>query len=162
VDLKSIGLPMVVVYLLADVGSIVGGWLSTYFVSRGFSLNKARKSAMLACALAIVPVVMAPHVEGKWVAVFLVGAATAGHQGFSANLMTLPSDLFPRKAVASVFGIGGFAGAMSGFCINLGAGWVKEHTGTYAIMFAIAGCAYITALGVIHLLVPRLEPAKVA
>lgn len=161
VDLKSIGLPMVVVYLLADVGSVAGGWLSTFFISRGFSHNKARKSAMLACALAIIPVVMAPHVDEKWVAVLLVGAATAGHQGFSANLMTLPSDLFPRKAVASVFGIGGFAGAISGFFINLGTGWLKQHTGSYAVMFAIAGCAYVTALAVIHALVPRLEPADV-
>ncbi|HEX2860537.1 MAG TPA: MFS transporter [Lacunisphaera sp.] len=160
VDLKTIGLPMITVYLLADVGSVGGGWLSSALLKRGWTTNAARKTAMFTCALFILPVIMAPHVDGKWVAVWLVGIAAAAHQGFSANIFTTTSDMFPRHAVGSVVGIGGFAGAMGGFLMNLGAGWLKQHTGSYSVMFIIAGAAYMVALLVIHVLVPKLEPAK--
>jgi MFS transporter, ACS family, hexuronate transporter len=161
VDLRSIGLPMITVYLLADVGSVGGGWLSSFLLKHGWTTNKARKTAMFVCACFILPVIMAPHVDGKWVAVWLVGVAAAAHQGFSANIFTTTSDMFPRKAVGSVVGIGGFAGAMGGFFMNLGAGWLKQHTGSYSVMFIIAGCAYMVALLVIHLLAPRLEQARI-
>jgi len=161
VDLRTIGLPMITVYLLADVGSVGGGWLSSWLLKRGWSVNAARKTAMLACALCILPVALAPHVEGKWVAVWLVGLAASAHQGFSANIFTLASDLFPRKAVGSVVGIGGFFGAMGGFLMNLGAGWLKQNTGSYSIMFIIAGLAYLAAILVMHLLAPKLEVAEV-
>ncbi|HYO09157.1 MAG TPA: MFS transporter [Tepidisphaeraceae bacterium] len=161
VDLKSIGLPMITVYLLADVGSVGGGWLSSFLLSKGWTTNAARKTAMLVCAVCIVPVVMAPIVDNQWVAVWLVGIAAAAHQGFSANLFTLTSDMFPRKAVGSVVGIGGFCGAMGGFFLNMGAGRLRDMFGSYVIVFAIAGSAYLLALLVIHLLVPRLEPANV-
>ncbi|NLV32678.1 MAG: MFS transporter [Acidobacteria bacterium] len=160
VDLKSIGLPMITVYLLADVGSVAGGWFSSSLLGRGWTVNAARKTAMLACALCILPVALAPHVDGQWVAVWLIGLAAAAHQGFSANIFTTTSDMFPRKAVGSVVGIGGFAGAMGGVVMNWGAGWVKQNTGNYEIMFLIAGFAYLVALLIMHLLVPRLEPAR--
>jgi ACS family hexuronate transporter-like MFS transporter len=160
VDIKTIGAPMITVYLLADVGSIFGGWLSSSLLGRGWSANAARKLAMLICALLIVPVTAAPLVEGKWLAVWLVGIAAAAHQGFSANLFTLASDMFPRHAVGSVVGIGGFAGAMGGFFLNLGAGRIKEMTGNYIAIFAVAGSAYLVALLVIHLLAPRLTPVN--
>jgi len=160
VSLSTIGLPMITVYLLADVGSIGGGWLSSSLLKRGWTVNAARKTAMLICALLILPVAMAPRVEGEWVAVWLIGIAAAAHQGFSANIFTITSDMFPRKAVGSVVGIGGFAGAMGGFFMNLGAGWLKENTGDYVIMFTIAGFVYLIALLIIHLLVPKLEPAN--
>jgi ACS family hexuronate transporter-like MFS transporter len=115
---------------------------------------------MLICALLILPVAIAPHVQGPWVAVILIGVAAAAHQGFSANIFTTTSDMFPRKAVGSVVGIGGFAGAMGGFFMNLGAGWLKQNTGSYEIMFAIAAVVYSIALLIMHLLVPKLEPAK--
>jgi ACS family hexuronate transporter-like MFS transporter len=150
---------LVTVYLLADVGSVSGGWMSSFLIGRGLSNNAGRKLAMLICAICILPVVMAPHVNGKWIAVTLVGVAAAAHQGFSANLFTLASDLFPRKAVGSVVGIGGFAGSMGGFVMNLGAGWLKQHTGSYATLFALAGLAYLLALFIIHALVPRMAPA---
>jgi MFS transporter, ACS family, hexuronate transporter len=161
VDLKSIGWPMVTVYLLADVGSVAGGWFSSSLLGKGWTPNAARKTAMLICAICILPVAMAPHVAGKWIAIWLVGIAAAAHQGFSANIFTTVSDMFPRKAVASVVGIGGFAGGMGGFFLNLGAGWFKQNTGSYAVMFMIAGFTYIVALFFMHLLVPRLEPAKI-
>jgi MFS transporter, ACS family, hexuronate transporter len=161
VDLKSIGLPMITVYLLADVGSVFGGWLSSFLIGKGWTVNASRKIAMLICALFILPVTMAPNVDGKWLAVWLVGIAAASHQGFSANLFTTASDMFPRKAVGSVVGIGGFAGAMGGFFMNLGAGWLKQNTGSYSIMFLIAGFTYLIALFIVHSLVPKLEPAKI-
>jgi ACS family hexuronate transporter-like MFS transporter len=161
VDLKGIGLPLITVYLLADVGSVFGGWLSSSLIGKGRSVNVARKSAMLLCAIFILPVTMAPNVDSKWLAVWLVGIAAAAHQGFSANLFTTASDMFPRKAVGSVVGIGGFAGGVGGFIMNLGAGWLKQNTGSYVIMFLIAGFTYLIALLIFHLLVPRLEPAKI-
>ena len=163
VDLKNIGLPMITVYLLADVGSVAGGWLSSFLLKHNWTPNAARKTAMLVCAVCILPVAMAPRVPaetGQWIAVWLVGIAAAAHQGFSANIFTITSDMFPRKAVGSVVGIGGFAGAMGGFFMNLGAGWLKQHTGSYVTMFTIAGFAYLVALLIMHLLVPRLEPAR--
>ena len=174
VDIKSIGLPMIIVYLLADVGSIAGGWQSSWLLGRGWSTNAARKTAMLTCALCVVPVVAAPLVKGnyvmpggwtveaKWIAVILIGMATAAHQGFSANLFTLTSDMFPRRAVGSVVGIGGFAGAMGGVLMNLSAGRLRDKTGNYIVMFSIAASAYLTALLIIHLLVPRLEPVEIS
>jgi ACS family hexuronate transporter-like MFS transporter len=161
VDLRGIGLPMITVYLLADVGSVFGGWLSSSLIAKGRSINAARKVTMLICAIFILPVTMAPNVESEWLAVWLVGIAAAAHQGFSANLFTTASDMFPRKAVASVVGIGGFAGGMGGFLMNLGAGWLRQNTGSYVIMFLIAGFAYLIALLILHLLAPKLEPAAI-
>ena len=160
VDLRSIGLPMITVYLLADVGSVAGGWFSSFLIKKNWTINAARKTAMLVCAILILPVSIAPHVSGEWVAVIIIGIAAAAHQGFSANIFTTTSDMFPRKAVGSVVGIGGFAGAIGGFFMNLGAGWLKQNTGSYEIMFAIAGIVYLIALLIMHLLVPKLEPAK--
>lgn len=172
VDIKTIGLPMITVYVLADFGSIAGGWQSSWLLKRGWSPNAARKTAMLTCALCVVPVVAAPLVEGswqitstwqieaKWIAVLLIGLAAAAHQGFSANMFTLASDMFPRGAVGSIVGIGGFAGAMGGVLMNLAAGRVRDWTGSFFLMFAAAASTYLLALVIIHLLVPRLEPVK--
>lgn len=162
VDIKTIGPPMVAVYLLADVGSVAGGWQSSWLLGRGWTANAARKTAMLTCALCVVPVVAAPLVSHLWVAVVLIGIAAAAHQGFSANLFTLTSDMFPRRVVGSIVGIGGFAGAIGGVLMNLAAGTLKDLTGNYIAMFAVAASAYLTALLVIHILVPRLEPVEIA
>ena len=159
VDIRTIGPPMIAVYLMADVGSVSGGWFSSFLLKRGVSTNAARKSAMLVCALCVVPVSMAPFVQGKWTAVLLIGLATAAHQGFSANLFTLASDLFPKRAVGSVVGIGGFAGAIGGFFLLLASGYIKKVTGSYGILFGIAATVYLLALLAIHLLSPGLKPA---
>jgi ACS family hexuronate transporter-like MFS transporter len=161
-DLRNIGLPLVTVYLLADVGSVVGGWLSSRLLVRGWTPNAARKTAMLVCAVLILPVAMAPRVANPWIAVWLVGVAAAAHQGFSANMFTIASDMFPKRAVGSVVGFGGFAGAMGGFLMNLGAGWFLENQGSYVSMFMIAGVAYMFAIAAIHLFAPRLEPARLS
>jgi ACS family hexuronate transporter-like MFS transporter len=159
-DLKSIGLPLVVIYLVADVGSIGGGWLSSSLIKRGMSVNRARKLAMLGCALAVVPIVFASRTSSLWVAVALVSLAAAAHQGWSANLFTLVSDMFPRRAVGSVVGLGGMAGAVGGMLISIVVGEVLNRTHSYVPIFLIAGFAYLAALLVIQVLVPALAPAR--
>jgi ACS family hexuronate transporter-like MFS transporter len=160
-DLKSFGPPLVVIYLLSDVGSVAGGWLSSRLMSRGWSVNRARKTTMLICALAATPVAFAAEVNSLWLAVGIIGLATAAHQGFSANLYTLPGDVFPRSAVGSVVGIGGMLGAVGGMLMAKYAGFVLDRLGSYTPLFLVAGSAYLLALAAVHLLSPRLEAAKV-
>jgi ACS family hexuronate transporter-like MFS transporter len=159
-DLRTFGPPLVAIYLLSDVGSIGGGWLSSRFMQRGMSLNAARKTTMLICALCAVPVAFAMYADNVWVAVLLIGVATAAHQGFSANLYTLPSDVFPRSAVGSVIGIGGMVGGIGGMAMAKYAGWVLDEIGSYTPIFVVAGSAYLLALLVVHLLAPKMEPVK--
>jgi ACS family hexuronate transporter-like MFS transporter len=162
IDLGAVGPPLVVIYLIADVGSIGGGWLSSALLKRGQTANRARKSAMLLCALCVTPIVFASQVKSLWTAVILVGIAAAAHQGWSANIFTLVSDMFPRRAVGSVTGIGGMAGAVGGMLIALATGEILQRTGSYVPIFWVAGCTYLLALLVIHMLVPKLEPARIA
>ena len=161
ITLTGLGPPIVVIYLISDVGSVGGGWISSALIKRGSSVNAARKIAMLICAIGVIPVVFAYRVDSTWSAVLLIGLAAACHQGFSANLYTLTSDMFPARAVGSVVGIGGMAGAIGGLCIASVVGHVLQWTGSYKVPFLIAGSAYLLALAVIHALVPRMEPAKI-
>jgi MFS transporter, ACS family, hexuronate transporter len=159
--LTQIGLPIFTIYLIADVGSIAGGWLSSTLIHRGHTVNVARKSTMLVCALCVLPIVFAYRMESLWGVVLVIGLATAAHQGFSANLFTLTSDMFPPQAVASVVGIGGMAGGIGGMLIAKVIGYTLQWTGSYMIPFVTAAVAYPVALGVIQLLTPRLEPAVI-
>ena len=160
--LTDLGPPLVAIYLMADCGSIAGGWIASVFLKRGWSANRARKSAMLICASAVVPVMFAAEARNLWVAVALIGLAAASHQGWSANLYTLVSDTFPQRAVASVVGIGGFGGAVSGMLVATFTGFLLQFTGSYVPLFVMAGSAYLLALAVIHTLIPKLEPADIA
>ena len=159
--LAQIGLPIVVIYVISDLGSIAGGWVSSALIRRGFSVNGARKWAMLLCALGVVPIAWVSRISGLWPATLLIGLAAAAHQGFAANLFTLPSDLFPPRAVASVVGIGGMAGAAGGMLIAEIVGHLLQWTGSYVIPFFIASSAYLVALLLIHALSPRLTPAQI-
>jgi ACS family hexuronate transporter-like MFS transporter len=159
-SLTQLGPPLVVIYVMADGGSVAGGWLSSQLLKRGWSTNRARKTAMLVCALAVVPIVTVSRVNSLWPAVLLIGLAAAAHQGWSCNLFTLTSDMFPRKAVASIVGLGGFGGAVGGMFIADFAGHILQWTHSYFSLFLISGTAYLFALLVIHLLVPRLTPAE--
>jgi ACS family hexuronate transporter-like MFS transporter len=161
-DVKTIAWPMITVYLMADLGSVAGGWQSSWLLGRSWSANAARKTAMLTYALCIMPVAAAPLVSEKWLAVLLIGVAAGSHQAFSANLFTINSDMFPRKAIGSIVGIGGFAGAIGGFTLQLAAGWLRHLTGNYVLLFTIAGSAYLVALAVIQLFIPRIEPQSMA
>lgn len=155
-DLAHLGPPLIVIYTMSSIGSISGGWLSGAFISRGWSINKGRKTVMLICALLIVPIVFASAVP-EWWAVLLIGLATAAHQGWSANLFTTVSDMFPRKAVGSVVGLGGMAGSIGGMLIATAAGFILQFTGSYVSLFIMAGAAYVIALFVFNLLVPHIE-----
>jgi ACS family hexuronate transporter-like MFS transporter len=158
-NLTAMGAPLVAVYLLADVGSVAGGWLSSSLLKRGFTANRARKTAMLVCAVAVTGVMFVPFTQGNlWLAVALIGLAAGAHQGWSANLFTLPSDLFPQEAVGSVVGLGGLGGAISGALVAPMVGyWLDFSHGAYGPLFVIAGLMYLIALGVIHMLVPKLD-----
>ena len=159
--LMKIGVPIMVIYLIADVGSVAGGWLSSWLIERGNSVNMARKSTMLICAVCVVPIVFTYRIESMWGAVLLIGLAAAAHQGFSANLFTLTSDTFPAPAIGSVVGMGGMAGAIGGMLIAKIVGYTLQWTGSYMVPFLIAGFAYLLALATIQLLAPRLEPARI-
>jgi len=161
-NLQSFAPPLIAIYVMSDVGSVCGGWLSSRLMRRGTSLNRARKLAMLICALCVVPIVGATNVDNLWVAVLIIGLATAAHQGFSANLYALPADVFPRGAVGSVVGIGGAAGAVGGMIMSQYAGWVLDRLGTYTPIFIVAGSAYLIALLLIHLLSPQLARVRIA
>jgi MFS transporter, ACS family, hexuronate transporter len=158
--LTGLGPPLIAIYCMADAGSIAGGWLAARFIRRGWPLNRARKTAMLVCALAVVPIVFVSMAHDLWTAVALIGLATAGHQGWSANLFTLTSDMFPQRAVASVVGLGGFAGAVGGMMISTFIGFLLQTTGSYFSVFIMAGSAYLLALAAVHGIAPRLEPAQ--
>jgi len=155
-DLLSFGPPLVAIYLLSDLGSVAGGWMSSRLIASGRSVNFARKATMFACAVAVLPVFFAQSIDNLWVAVLVIGIATAAHQAFSANLYTLPSDLFPRAAVGSVVGIGGTVGAVGGMLMAKYAGYVLDSIGSYAPLFFVAGSAYFVALLLVHVLSPRL------
>jgi ACS family hexuronate transporter-like MFS transporter len=156
-NLTQVGWPLVVIYLLSDVGSVAGGWLSSFLIKRGQSVNVARKLAMTVCAGCVVPIVWVYHGMALWPTVLIIGLAAAAHQGFSANLFTTASDMFPSRAVASVVGLGGMAGGIGGMLIAKIVGYVLQETQSYLIPFLICGSAYLIAVLFLHALAPRLQ-----
>ncbi len=168
IDLHQVFGPLLVVYVIADLGSVTGGGLSSWLIRRGASINAARKTAFLACAVCVIPVACVARVTNMWVATVLVGVAAAAHQGYAANIFTLVSDTVPRKAVSSVVGIGGTAAYISMMVFATLIGYVLDWTEAvygkkdYLIPFVIASSAYLVATAAIHLLLPRLEPMEIA
>jgi ACS family hexuronate transporter-like MFS transporter len=159
--LDKIGPPLIVIYLMADVGSVGGGWLSSFFIKRGWSVDKGRKTAMLICALCVMPIVFASQASELWIAVALLSLATAAHQGWSANLFTTTSDMFPRKAIGSIVGFGGMAGAVGGMFIATLAGFILELTGSYLVLFIICGSIYIVSYLIFIRMAPKLEQIEI-
>jgi ACS family hexuronate transporter-like MFS transporter len=162
VDLKGYGPPLVAIYVMADIGSVLGGWRSSNLIKRGYNVGRARKLAMLACAVCALPVAGAMHASNLWLAVAVIGLACAAHQGFSANLYALPSDLFPRWAAGSIVGLGGLSGALGGMLMSKYAANVLQSIGSYTPIFLFASVAYLFALAVVHLIVPRYTPAHIS
>jgi ACS family hexuronate transporter-like MFS transporter len=160
-DLKGRTGPVATIYVLASVGSIAGGWLSGHFMKKGWTTNKARKITMLICAALVLPVVFATISDNQWVAVALIAVAASAHQAWSANLFSLSSDMFPRRMVGSVTGLGGMAGSLGGMVLFALTGFIKNRGYSYVPIFIAAGAAYLVALLFIQLLAPRLEPARV-
>ena len=162
VDLKIVLLPMILMYLLSDVGSIAGGWLSSRLIQRGRTPNFARKVTMIIAGLCVLPLLFVTGVSNMWLAVLLIGIALAGHQAFSTNLLSIPPDMFPKRAVGSVIGLGGFAGGVGGMIMAKSTGLVLDATqGNYTIIFAMCTTVYFLAVAAIHLLSPRLAKVEV-
>jgi len=160
-DLRGMALPLFVIYSGASVGSIAGGWFSSSLLKKGWSVNASRKTALLVCALAVTPIMIAAVTQNAWLAVFLIAIAAGAHQGWSANIYTLASDMFPRSAVAAVVGFATMIGMISSMLVSKAVGYILERTGSYVPVFVMAGLAYLFAFAFIQLLAPRLEPAQV-
>jgi ACS family hexuronate transporter-like MFS transporter len=162
-NLREIGIPFFTIYLVSWGLGIFLGWFSARLMGIGFSLNKGRKLSLLTCALFSVPVMLVPHTSNVWLAVGLISLAAGGHCGWSANVFSLMSDIFPKKATATVAGFGGFAGAVGGAIATFFVGKILQNIGIegYAIPFAVAGTGYLLALLIIHTLVPVIRPVKI-
>ncbi len=161
-SLQAMALPLFVIYTGATLGSISGGWASSALLKLNWSLNRSRKVALLLCALAVVPVAMAPMTNHLWIAVTVVAVAAGAHQGWSANMYTLASDMFPRTAVGTVVGFGSMAGAIGGMFAAKAVGYILQWTGSYLAIFWIAGSTYLAALAIVQILAPRIRPLDVA
>lgn len=160
IDIGNLGLPLIVIYTMASVGSVAGGWLSSRLMRRANRPNFARKLAMGICALCVLPIATLSHFQSLGYAVFAVGLAAAAHQGWSANLVTMVGDVFPRRLVGTVVGIGGVAGMAGSFLYSGVIGETLQRTGQYWALFAVGALAYLVALGIIHLLMPRMTAVK--
>jgi ACS family hexuronate transporter-like MFS transporter len=165
-DLKKSWLHLVIIYSIITVLSIAGGWFTGYLNRKGYTVTRARKTGMLVCALAVLPMLYVTRAS-DWQAVFLIGLAGAAHQAWSATIYTTVSDMFPKSAVASIIGLGGMAGSIGGVLFPIFAGEILDKfkaqgntTAGYKILFAICGCAYLIALGLTHLLAPRYEQVR--
>jgi ACS family hexuronate transporter-like MFS transporter len=159
-SLTQLGLPLIVIYMMTTVGSVGGGWISSALIERGVAIAKSRRIAMLICAVLVVPVVFAANITNMWLTVVIIGLAAASHQGWSANIFTIASDLFPKKAVGSVVGLGGMAGAVGGMIFMTSTGYIVEATGSYMPLFIICGSAYLVTLGIMTLLLRNPRPME--
>ena len=158
IPLKEVGGWTALFYFIAAFGGVAGGWLAAKLIGRGWSLNAARKVSLLLCAVAAVPVFLAPYVARVWLTVVIIGIAGSAHQGWSANLFSFVSDTMPKHAISSVVGLGGFVSYLTGALIAELIGWVLQTTGSYVTVFASASLMYVVSLGALHLLVPKIGP----
>jgi ACS family hexuronate transporter-like MFS transporter len=160
INIKTLALPLLIIYILADFGSVFGGYLSSALIKRGRSINFSRKITMLLCGIIILPVSFATKTDNQWVAIVLIGIAAAGHQAWSANVFTFVSDIFPKKATASVVGIGGMVGAVAGIVADFSLGTVLDAQGKdgYFYAFLVAGTLYLIILGIVHWMMPKMIP----
>ena len=160
VQLAGLAAPLIMIYLLADVGSVGGGWFSSRLSTRGWTVLAARRQVMLVCAMLALSVVLVSNAPNVWYAAAILGLATAAHQGWSANLFATVSDVFPKEAVASVVGFGGMLGAVGGMMIATGAGWVLEYTASYTTLFCVCASAYLIAWFLFRALVSEDAPTR--
>jgi ACS family hexuronate transporter-like MFS transporter len=162
VDLKEMALPLVTIYVVADLGGIAGGGISSLIMKRGRTVNFARKITMLGSALLVLPVMTVPYYSSMAVSVGLIALAAAAHCSWSANIFTVISDLFPKKVVGSVTGFATTISTLGGMLTAILIGFALNESGTdgYNTAFAVASCGYLIAIGIIHLLVPTMKPLK--
>jgi ACS family hexuronate transporter-like MFS transporter len=160
IDIMESVLPLILIYSVASVGGIAGGWVSSSLITRGTSVDAARKKAILVCALTVLPVMTVPLLTSKWVAIALISLACAGHMGWASNMFSVISDIFPKKAVASVTGLSGFTGAVGGALSATFVGWILDTTGSYFLIFLIASLVYLLNWLIIKIFIPRISPIK--
>jgi ACS family hexuronate transporter-like MFS transporter len=157
-NIQQLGLPLIIIYTCSSIGGIGGGWLSSFFLKIGRSVDQARKTTVLIMALMVVPVFFLSYLSNLWIAVLLMSMATAAHQGWASNIFTIVSDIYPRKAVGSVTGLAGFAGAVGGILFAPLVGFILEATGSYYIVFAYASLSYLLVWLILKIFIPRIVP----
>jgi ACS family hexuronate transporter-like MFS transporter len=157
ISLTAIGMPLITIYVAADLGGIGGGWLSSFLIKKGKSVNASRKIAMLACAVCALPMVLIAQGPGLWTCVLLISLASAAHQGWASNIFTLVSDIFPRNEVATVVGISTVAAVLGGILAATAIGWALEKTNSYSLVFSVAGCMYLLAWLLIKTGIPVIK-----
>ncbi len=158
VNIKEMVLPLIIIYTFASFGGIGGGWVSGHFIKTGKSIDKARKTSILICAIAVLPLIFAPVVSNMWISILLISMAAAAHQGWASNIFTVTSDIFPKNSVGTVMGIAGFCGALAGAISATAIGTILEVTGSYFIVFAMASSAYILAWLILKIMIPEIKP----
>jgi ACS family hexuronate transporter-like MFS transporter len=160
VDMKGVVLPLIIIYSVSSIGGIAGGWLSSRFISVGKSIDYARKTSILVCALIVLPVMLVSQSHQLWVSVLLISLAAAGHQGWASNIFTIISDIYPKQAVGTMVGLSGFAGAVGGALSASFVGLILENTGSYFLIFFIASSVYLVNWLIIKLFIRVIEPVS--
>jgi len=161
INIKELVLPLIIIYAVSSIGGIGGGWISSQFIKSGKGIDFSRKTAILICALWVLPVMLVSQIQNLWIVVFLIAFAAAGHQGWAANLFSLISDIYPKKAVGSMMGLSGFAGAVGGALSASFVGFLLEKTNSYFIIFTIASTMYLINWLIIKLFIPEVKPIKI-
>ena len=160
INLEEIVLPVIIIYSVAGIGGIAMGWLSSYLIKSGKSIDYSRKTSILLCAIIVLPIIAVPKINNLWIVTGLISLATAAHQGWASNIFTVVSDIFPKKAVATVVGLSGFTGAIGGALAASLVGLVLEFTNSYFMILSIAGFSYLTAWLILKIMIPKIEPIK--
>ncbi len=160
IDIKQVVLPLIVIYTVSSIGGIGGGWISSNFIKKGKSIDYARKTTILMCALIILPVMLVSQVANLWVAVILISLAAAGHQGWASNIFTIVSDIYPKNAVASMIGLSGFMGAIGGALSAWFVGMSLEGTGSYFMIFLIASSVYLINWAILKVSIKEIKPIE--
>ena len=158
INMKKMVLPLIIIYLVSSFGGIGGGWISSHFIKSGKGIDFARKMAVLICALCVLPVMMASQIHSLWVVVLLIACGAAGHQGWASNIFSITSDIYPKKAVGSMMGLSGFAGAVGGALSASFIGLILETTHSYFLIFTIAPAMYLMNWLIIKIFIPEIKP----
>ena len=160
INIKEVVIPLIVIYAISSIGGIGGGWVSSYFIRKGKSVDYARKTTILLCALMILPVMLVSQVSNLWLAVGFISLAAAGHQGWASNIFTIVSDLYPKKAVGSMMGLSGFSGAVGGALSASFVGLLLENTGSYFLIFLVASSVYLLNWVILKVTIKEIVPIK--
>ena len=161
IDIKEVILPLIIIYTVSSIGGIGGGWISSRFIRMGKSIDFARKTTILLCAMLVLPVLLVSMVQNLWIAVALISLAAAGHQGWASNIFTIVSDIYPKKAVGSMVGLSGFAGSIGGALSATAVGLLLDLTGSYFFIFLIAALVYTFNWLILKIFIKEIKPLDI-